>query len=350
MHRTFRTANQLDCKITPAGHASGTPAKAATNLKIKTEDGLPMDSIDSVTLDSFSYVEVYSTTGDTGGYQITASECVRNTTYYAERGVVKRNQPTASVVGTWLTAELEEPSNEAVTVTAEDDFDLIKFGREPGPSNWILKLGEEGLVEYSTNLHKITLNAGTSYNMKRRGDLRNDLAIFIVSANDSCDEGTGPLTTTVPQYPGHRQIGVVVQDALGRSAQGGEYRDVPVQEGLGGLGRVSLDEASVAVGQVQDEAVGFLFHPVDDHQGLAKVALGVARRMGQGHKHLLRPAALLPHVVLDCGVLAAEPMLVPESLEDPLGCAALLPGTPEVVRQDLVYDAGEGLLLSLSKG
>ena len=32
----------------------------------------------------------------------------------------------------------------------------------------------------------------------------------------------------------------------------------------------------------------------------------------------------LPHVVLDYGVLAAEPMLVPESLEDPLGCMALL--------------------------
>ena len=91
-----------------------------------------------------------------------------------------------------------------------------------------------------------------------------------------------------------------------------------VQEGLGGLGRVGLDEASVAMGQVQDEAVGFLFHPADDHQGLAKVALGVARRMGQGHEHLLLPAAMLPHVVLDYGVLAAEPMPVPESLEDPL--------------------------------
>ena len=188
MHHTFRTANRLDCKITPAGLASGTPAKAATNLKIKTEDGLPRDSIDSVTLDPFSYVEVYSTTGDTGGYQITASECVRDTTYYAERGVVKRNQPTELVVGRWLTAELEEPSSEAVTVTAEDNFDLIKFGRGPDRSNWTLKPGEAGLVEYSTNLHKITLNAGTSYNMKRRGDLRNDLAISIVRANDSCDD------------------------------------------------------------------------------------------------------------------------------------------------------------------
>ena len=91
--------------------------------------------------------------------------------------------------------------------------------------------------------------------------------------------------------------------------------------------------------------MGLPLHSADDHQGLAKVALGVARRMGQGHKHLLRPAAMLPHVVLDYGVLAAEPMLVPEPLEDPLGCVALLPGTPEVVCQDLVYDAGEGLQL-----
>ena len=59
---------------------------------------------------------------------------------------------------------------------------------------------------------------------------------------------------------------------------------------------------------------------------------------------------MLPHVVLDYGVLAAEPMLVPKSLEDPLGGVALLPGTPEVVYQDLVDDAGEGLILSLSKG
>ena len=186
MHRTFRTANNLDCKITPAGHASGTPAKAATNLKIKTEDGLPRDSIDSATLDHFSYVEVYSTTGDTGGYQITASECTATVASLAT--VTKRNHPTRLVVGTWLTAELAEPSGQPVTVTAEDDFDLIDWVRVPNPSDWILNPGEKGLVEHNVNLHKITLNAGTSYNMKRRGDLRNDLALIIVSANDSCDD------------------------------------------------------------------------------------------------------------------------------------------------------------------
>ena len=50
-------------------------------------------------------------------------------------------------------------------------------------------------------------------------------------------------------------------------------------------------------------------------------------------------------VYWDYGVLAGEPMLVPEPLEDPLGGVALLPGTPEVVCQDLVDDAGEGLQL-----
>ena len=52
-----------------------------------------------------------------------------------------------------------------------------------------------------------------------------------------------------------------------------------VQEGVGVLGRIGLDEAAVAVGQVQDEAVGLPLHPADNHQGLAEVALVVARRM-----------------------------------------------------------------------
>ena len=99
-----------------------------------------------------------------------------------------------------------------------------------------------------------------------------------------------------------------------------------IQEGLGGLRRVGLDEAAVAVGQVDDEAVGLLLHAADDHQGLAEVALGVARRMGQRHEHLLGLTAVLSNVVLDRGVSAVEPVLVPEALEDALGGVALLPG------------------------
>ena len=105
-------------------------------------------------------------------------------------------------------------------------------------------------------------------------------------------EGPGAFTASIPQYPGHRQLRVVVEDALGRPTQEGECRHVAVQERLGGLGRIGRDEASVAVGQVQDEVVGFALHPADDHQGLAEVALGVARRMGQRREHLLRPAAM----------------------------------------------------------
>ena len=99
-----------------------------------------------------------------------------------------------------------------------------------------------------------------------------------------------------------------------------------VQEGLGGLRRVSLHEAAVAVGQVDDEAVGLALHAADDHQGLPEVALGVSRRMGQRHEHLPGLTAILSDVVLDRGVSAVETVLVPETLEDALGRVALLPG------------------------
>ena len=93
-------------------------------------------------------------------------------------------------------------------------------------------------------------------------------------------EGPGALSPAVPQYLSHRQLGVVVQDAPEHSTQEGERRDVAVQEGLGGFCRIGLDEAAVAMGQVQDEIVGLPLHSADDHPGLAEVALGVSRRMG----------------------------------------------------------------------
>ena len=93
-------------------------------------------------------------------------------------------------------------------------------------------------------------------------------------------------------------------------------------------GGVSLDEAPVAVGQVDDEAVGLPLHAADDHQGLTKVALSLSRRMGQRHEHLPGLTAMLSDVVLDRGVSAVETVLVPETLEDAFGRVALLPGTP----------------------
>ena len=96
---------------------------------------------------------------------------------------------------------------------------------------------------------------------------------------------------------------------------------------------IGLDEAAVAVGQVDDEAVGLPLHAADDHQGLPEVALGVARGMGQWDEHLPGLTAILSDVVLDRGlsdrgVSAVVAVLVPEPLEDALGSVALLPGTP----------------------
>ena len=50
-------------------------------------------------------------------------------------------------------------------------------------------------------------------------------------------------------------------------------------------------------------------------------------------------------VYWDYGVLATEPILVPQPLEDPLRRVALLPGNAQVRLQDPVDDADEGLQL-----
>ena len=128
-----------------------------------------------------------------------------------------------------------------------------------------------------------------------------------------------------------------------RTAQEGEGGDVAVQKGLGGLRGIGLDEAPVAVGQVDDEAVGLALHAADDHQGLAKVALGMARRVGQRHEHLTGPAAVLPDVVLDDGVSTVEPVFVPDPLVDAPGRVALLLGNPVILFEDAVDDTHERL-------
>ena len=112
---------------------------------------------------------------------------------------------------------------------------------------------------------------------------------------------------------------------------------------------VGLDEAAVAVGQVQHEVVGLLLHPADHHPRLAKVALGVAWRMSQRHEHLPRLAAVLPYVALDYRVLAIEPVLIPEPLKDALGGVALLLGDPQVLFQNPVDHAGKRLQLGLAR-
>ena len=91
--------------------------------------------------------------------------------------------------------------------------------------------------------------------------------------------------------------------------------------------------------------MGLLLHTADHHPRLAKVALGVAREMGQGDEHLPCLAPPLPYVVLDYGVLARESMLAPQTLVEALGRVALLAGNLEIIFQNPVDDAGERLQL-----
>ena len=81
---------------------------------------------------------------------------------------------------------------------------------------------------------------------------------------------------------------------MGHTAQEGKGRRVAVQKGLGGLRWIRLHKAAVAVGQVQHEVVHLALVAANDHQGLAEVALGVARRMGQRHEHLRGHPKLYP--------------------------------------------------------
>ena len=90
-------------------------------------------------------------------------------------------------------------------------------------------------------------------------------------------------------------------------------------------------------------------HAGDHRQRFAEVALGVARSVGQGHEHLPNTPPMLPHVVLDYGLLAFKSVLVPQPLEDALGRVPLLSGRPAVRLQDGVNYAGEGLQLRFAR-
>ena len=119
-----------------------------------------------------------------------------------------------------------------------------------------------------------------------------------------------------------------------------------VQEGLGGLRRVGLDEASVAVGQVPDKVVGLLLYSAElrPEPRRSRTGRGPARGRAARTFPCVRPP-MLPHVVLDRGVSPTEPVLVPEPLKDALGRVALLSGDPVIIIQDAVDDAGVGLSL-----
>ena len=117
-----------------------------------------------------------------------------------------------------------------------------------------------------------------------------------------------------------------------------------VQKFLGGLRRIGLHEAAIAVRQVQHEVVLLAPHSADDRHRLPEIALGVARRMGQRHEHLLSPPTL-PDIVLDYVVPSVETVLVPRPLEEAPGRVPLLSVDFDIGFQNGVNHAGEGLKL-----
>ncbi len=76
-----------------------------------------------------------------------------------------------------------------------------------------------------------------------------------------------------------------------------------------------------------------LLHSSDRRLGLAEVALGITRRMGERNVHLACPETPLSHVVLDYRVLATEPVLRFQTLVDPLRRVTLLPRKTPVLFQ-----------------
>ena len=135
-------------------------------------------------------------------------------------------------------------------------------------------------------------------------------------------EAAAALARAVAEEARHRQPGVVVEDGARHAAEEAERGVVAVEEGLGPLRRVGLDEARVGVRQVEAEEVDLASLAADHRHRLAEVGLGMAGRMGQRHEHLPGAGALLADVVLDDGVAAGEAVLGPQPIMDPLGRVA----------------------------
>src|SRR6185436_9742618 len=137
-------------------------------------------------------------------------------------------------------------------------------------------------------------------------------------------KATRPLPRAIAQDACHRQRGVVVENGLRHAAQKGEGRVVAIEEGLDPLSRVCLDEAGIRVRQVEAKEMDLLPDAADHRYRLAKVGLGVARRMDERHEHLAPPLPPLADVVLYGRVAASKAVLGSQPFVDPLGRVPLL--------------------------
>jgi hypothetical protein len=90
-------------------------------------------------------------------------------------------------------------------------------------------------------------------------------------------EHSRPLSRPIAQDAGHRQLRVVVEDRLRYAAEEMECGVVPVTKRFGGLLRIGLHEAGVAVRQVDRKEVDLALDPGDLRLRLTKIRLHMAR-------------------------------------------------------------------------
>ena len=143
----------------------------------------------------------------------------------------------------------------------------------------------------------------------------------------------------------HQALVVVVEDRLRNPAEEGEGPVVAVQPSLRRRRRVSRDEARIAVRKRHGKKMRPPLDPGNDRIRLAKVRLGIARRMRQRHKHLPETTPPFPDVILDDGLSTRKAMLVAKPLKYPLRRVPLLAVNRSVRFQNTLNDIRERIQL-----
>ena len=131
-------------------------------------------------------------------------------------------------------------------------------------------------------------------------------------------EGPRSLPRAIRQNARYQTLVIVVENRLGNAAKQGEASVVPVQPRFRRCRRVGRSKAGIAVGKGHNEKMRPMFDPGDDRIRLAKVCLGMTRRVCQRHEHLPQTTAPFTNIILHDGLLTRKTMLVAKTLEDPL--------------------------------
>jgi hypothetical protein len=146
------------------------------------------------------------------------------------------------------------------------------------------------------------------------------------------------LPFAVSQDPRDGNLGVVIKNRLGHATEKRERLHMALAERLGRFRRIGHHEGGVRVRQVESKKVDLALHAADDAEGLAKINLGMTRRVCERHEHLLRGLPPARHVILYNRDAPGEAILVPQPLKDPLRCMLLFVGSAFILFENAVDD------------